>query len=112
VYKNGHLYDTLIESGETENHYKRVGISNIFKHNFMKRIIAAVAVITIVSSALAFNTKKGTKFCASTTQNSGCAIVTKDEVGGTANFFKDPNFDGVHCSSTVCGTATRLVNEN
>lgn len=77
----------------------------------MKRIIAAVAVVTIVSSALAFNTKKGTKFCASTTQNSGCTIITRDEVSGTPNFFKDPNFDGTNCSSTVCGTATHLVTE-
>jgi hypothetical protein len=77
----------------------------------MKRIIAAVAVVAIVSSALAFIKPYNTSFCASTTQNSGCTVVNrKVEVSGDTNFYKDPNWStGGTCSSTVCGTATRLI---
>jgi hypothetical protein len=80
----------------------------------IKMVLTAVAIFAVVGGALAFKTKPffNTSFCASQTQNSGCAVITGKKVGTAAtNFFIDPAYNGGTCSSTVCGTATNLIND-
>jgi hypothetical protein len=80
----------------------------------MKRIISAIAVVAIVSSALAFKAKPlSGAYCGSATQNVGCQIIPlKKEVAGQANTFIKANFDGINCPTTDCPTAIRLVEQN
>lgn len=79
----------------------------------MKRIISAVAVVAIVSSALAFKaTPTQGLYCASQTQNSGCTVIKKREATGSVNFFIKSDFNGSNCTATDCPTPIRLVDQN
>jgi hypothetical protein len=80
----------------------------------MKRVISALAVIAIVSGALAFKAPLSGSYCGSTTAaNTNCKIIPlKKEVVGTPNTFIKSDFDGVNCPATDCPTAIRLVAEN
>lgn len=78
----------------------------------MKRVISALAVIAIVSGALAFKTKPTFGlYCASTTANQGCQVVQKREASGPNNIFIKPNFNGITCPVNDCAQAIRLVDE-
>ena len=81
----------------------------------IKMGLTALAVFAVVGGALAFKTKSlGLTFCASTIQNSGCAVVSSLKiVTGAPNFFYDANWDGIpaHCNPVVCPTAVRFIND-
>ncbi len=80
----------------------------------MRKLISGIAVIVIVSSALAFKTKPlGGLYCGSTTANVGCHIISlKKETTGASNFFINTGWGGCTCPSTDCPTAIRLVDQN
>ncbi len=81
----------------------------------MKRVISALAVIAIVSGALAFKAPLSGAYCGSTTTaNTNCHIIPlkKEVTTGATNTFIKSNFDGVNCPSTDCPTAIRLVDQN
>jgi len=77
----------------------------------MKRMISAIAVIAIVSSALAFKPNFVRKFCASQTPNSGCSVIFKKIGSGTNNFFEYHIWDGTdaNCVSTRCADPINLI---
>lgn len=84
----------------------------------MKRIIAAIGVVAIVSSALAFNTNKlGGVYCASinfpTSQGGTCAVITDvtEKANGTGTtYYKFPTWNGLSssCTGNNCNTQTTL----
>ena len=81
----------------------------------MKRIIAAVAVVAIVSSALAFKAKPlSGAYCGNLIGVSGCQIIPlKKEVAGTANYHILSTWDGTAANcQTTCTTNIRLVEQN
>lgn len=83
----------------------------------MKRIISAIAVVAIVSGALAFKAKPfGGKWCVSANASSTTCvgpITNRIEEPGTANRNKLLTWDGTDasCTGNVCTTPTRLVNQ-
>lgn len=87
----------------------------------MKRIFSAIAVIAIVSSALAFApSKKGGTFCAATTSGGLCQIINgKTEINNgktSATYYKYNAWDGQssNCPLTTpspCTTQVVFYNE-
>lgn len=85
----------------------------------MKRVFSAIAVIAIVCSALAFApAKKGGQYCASLTQNFGCAPVPgktelSNSIPGSQTYFKYSAWNGTagDCQSDRCPTQTILYIE-
>lgn len=84
----------------------------------MKRILSAVAVVAIVSGALAFApAKKGGTFCAAFTLNGSCTLVNgKTEIDNGkshATYFKYNAWDGQasNCITGRCETQVELYNE-
>lgn len=84
----------------------------------MKRIIAAIAVVAVVSSALAFNTKKFGAYCVANTSGGSCNVlssVTEINTGKTQfSKFVYTAWDGTtpNCiNSTSCTTPITLYAE-
>lgn len=83
----------------------------------MKRIISAIAVVAIVTSALAFAPKKGGQYCAANTSGGTCNIISGvTELGTTGGFtrFKFAAWNGVANTCTGspnCTTQTTFYNE-
>lgn len=85
----------------------------------MKRIISALAVVAIVSSALAFAPKKGGVFCIATTSGGACSVRTglTEINNGTTGFvrFKYTAWNGneTTCQNagTNCNTQVTFYNE-
>jgi hypothetical protein len=81
----------------------------------MKRIISAIAVVAIVSSALAFKTKPlSGAFCGNLIGTSGCQIIPQlKEVAGPVNYHVKSDWNGTQADcTTTCETQIRLVAEN
>lgn len=83
----------------------------------MKRIISVIAIIAIVSSALAFTSKKCGVFCAAATSGGSCNIISgvTEVNNGTSGFtrYKNCNWNGSSstCTGPVCTTQTTFYNE-
>ena len=81
----------------------------------MKRIIAAVAVVVIVSSALAFKAKPlAGSFCGNPIGTNGCQILPQlREAGGPNNYHVKANWNGTAADCTTsCATLIHLDPQN
>jgi hypothetical protein len=85
----------------------------------MKRIFSAIAIIAIVSSALAFApAKKGGIYCASSFSGIGCTVIIGKTEMNNGNpifgiYYKDNAWGGGSCpaSGSNCTTPTVLFSE-